>query len=94
MFYNEIKKLSVNEKGDLEIITAWDTQLQKTPVAWQVKNGIKQPVNIQYVILNDTTFGFTAVEGYDSNYELVIDPLFQMVWASYTKATGIRNNRK
>jgi hypothetical protein len=89
--YEGIRKLSLKADGELEVTTAWNTQLQKTPVAWQMVNGKQQPVRVSYTILNDTTFGFEA-PAYNKNYDLVIDPLFEMVWSSYTKATGTSNN--
>ncbi len=91
-YYEGIKHLSINGNGELEINTLWNKQLQKAPVAWQEINGEKITVKIIYEILNDSTFGFNAVNGYDSRYDLVIDPLFQMVWSSYTNITGANNN--
>lgn len=89
--YRGIQKLSLNEKGDLQIQTPWNTQLQKAPVAWQMINGKKNPVQVSYAALNDSTFGFLAGD-YDPGTDLVIDPLFQMVWCSYTQAIGTSNN--
>ncbi|HRH65922.1 MAG TPA: T9SS type A sorting domain-containing protein [Bacteroidia bacterium] len=91
-YYEGINTLSVNAKGELAIGTSYNVQLQKKPVAWQIINGRKKHVDVNYILLNDTTFGFDAVNGYNKNYDLIIDPLFQMVWASYTRATGGGNN--
>jgi len=90
--FEGVQQLSVNTNGELEIITSWETQIQKAPVAWQVINGVKYPVEVHYVILNDTTFGFSAASTYNHNYDLVIDPLFEFVFSSYTKALGASNN--
>lgn len=90
--YEGIEELTINSVGELEVRTQWHTQVQRTPVAWQIKNGVQQFVNVQYVLLNDSTFGFTATNGYDQHYDLIIDPLFQMAWASYTNIPGGGNN--
>ncbi|MEO8146344.1 MAG: T9SS type A sorting domain-containing protein [Bacteroidia bacterium] len=91
-YYEGIKNLSVNADGELEVETEWNTQLQKTPLAWQLINGVKQFVNVNYKIINDTTFGFEAINGFNKNYDLIIDPLFEMVWSSYTNIPGGSNN--
>ncbi len=90
--YEGVEALTINSAGELEVRTQWHTQVQRRPVAWQIKNGNKQFIDIRYVLLNDSTFGFTAANGYDIHYDLIIDPLFQMVWASYTNIPGSGNN--
>jgi|GEM_PF-1377211 len=92
-YYEGVEEISLNESGELEVATGWDMQVQKAPVAWQEINGSKKPVRVEYVLINDSTFGFHAVDGYDISKDLVIDPLFQMVWCSYTKALGASNNK-
>jgi beta-propeller repeat-containing protein len=91
-YYEGVQQLTVNGNGELEITTPWDVQKQKAPVAWQEINGMKHFVNVQYVLINDTTFGFSTGNNYDSNYDLIIDPLFEFVFSSFTKATGSSNN--
>lgn len=91
-YYEGIKGLNINKIGDLEILTSWSKQIQKAPVAWQIINGIKQIIEVHYVLLNDSTFAFEAGNGYNKNYDLIIDPLFQMVWGSYTQIPGGNNN--
>lgn len=90
--YDGVKKLEINEQGELVVTTAISQQVQKKPVAWQEISGMRIPVEIEYILSNEFTFGFSAVNGYNKNYDLIIDPLFQMVWASYTQAQGISNN--
>ncbi len=90
--YEGVKNLNINRNGDLEIHTAWDTQIQKAPVSWQIINGVKKQVEIKYILLSDYSFGFAAPDGYDPKWDLVIDPLFEMVWSSYTNITGGNNN--
>lgn len=92
VFYEGANKLYINSKEDLEISTPWNTQIQKAPVAWQLINDIKIPVKVNYILINDSTFGFTVRESYNKNYDLIIDPLFEMVWSSYTNILGVSNN--
>jgi gliding motility-associated-like protein len=89
--YAGVNKLYIDANGDLEVHTPWSIQIQKAPVSWQLINGSKKNVKIRYTLLNDTTFGFTSA-GYNPDFDLVIDPLFEMVWSSYTQATGVSNN--
>ncbi|MBK9525101.1 MAG: T9SS type A sorting domain-containing protein [Bacteroidetes bacterium] len=91
-YYEGITSLSLTPKGELAIGTPYNVQLQKKPVAWQIVEGKKQFVEMNYLLINDSTFGFESTQGYNDNYDLIIDPLFQMVWSSYTKATGAGNN--
>ena len=91
-YYEGVNNLSIDPKGELAIATDYNIQLQKKPVAWQIINGTKHFVEVNYTMINDTTFGYEATTGYNKNYDLIIDPLFQMVWSSYTRATGAGNN--
>jgi len=91
--FEGIEGLSVNEDGELEIATAYGIQVQKAPFAYQAINSIQQEVAVSYTIINDSTFGFSIDGAYDPGYDLVIDPLFQFVWCSYTRATGSSDNR-
>ena len=90
--YEGVSGLKINEQGELEVRTPAFTQVQKNPVAWQVIHGVKKLVSVKYELIDDSTFGFMATEYFNPDYDLVIDPLFEMVWASYTQATGISNN--
>jgi gliding motility-associated-like protein len=91
-FYEGVSKLEVNRNGELEVTTSFGVQIQKKPVSWQLLNGKRQPVEVEYVLINDTTFGFAAPFGYNDSIDLIIDPLFQMVWSSYTNIPGGSNN--
>ncbi|MBK6754363.1 MAG: PKD domain-containing protein [Flavobacteriales bacterium] len=90
--YAGIESLALNVSGDLVITTAMGTQIQRAPVAWQVIDGAQHAVPVDFVLYNDSTFGFTVRGGYDRTRTLVIDPLFELVWASYTRALGSGNN--
>ncbi len=90
--YEGIKNLQINADGELEVVTEWNTQVHQQPVAWQIIKGKKVAVNVYYTLVNDSTFGFEVPGGFDKNYDLIIDPLFQMVWSSYTNIPGGSNN--
>lgn len=90
--YQGVKKLSINKNGELEVETEYNIQLQKQPDAWQIINEKKVPVDVNYILLNDSTFGFEAANGFSHDFDLIIDPLFQMAWSSYTLIPGGSNN--
>jgi gliding motility-associated-like protein len=90
--FEGIDRIYLNDAGDIVIESGYKTQLQKAPVSWQHVNGEKISVDVSYVILNDSTFGFKINGKYDPRHDLIIDPLFQLVWSSYTNATGFSNN--
>ncbi len=90
--YAGIDGLTMNASGDLLITTALGTQVQRAPASWQVVDGVKHPVPMDFVLHNDSTFGFAVRGAFDRAHELIIDPLFEMVWASYTRAVGSGNN--
>src|SRR5688572_3793656 len=91
-YYSGVGKLTINSQGDLVITTTYGDQVQKAPVAWQIIEDRKIPVEIKFMLHNDSTFGFHAPYGYNKSTTLIVDPLFQMVWASYTQAIGFSNN--
>ncbi|HEX5001687.1 MAG TPA: gliding motility-associated C-terminal domain-containing protein [Bacteroidia bacterium] len=90
--YEGVKQIGINKNEELEVTTTYDTQIQRKPIAWQIINGVKEFVVVKYSLINDSTFGFVAPDGYNSQYDLIIDPLFQMVWSSYTNIPGGNNN--
>ncbi|CAN5420605.1 hypothetical protein BH11BAC1_BH11BAC1_02130 [soil metagenome] len=90
--YRGIKNLSVNANGELEIVTQWNTQKQQAPIAWQMIGNRKQFVKVNYIVSNDSVFGFEAMNDYNKNFDLIIDPLFEMAWSTYTAAFGSSNN--
>ncbi|HRH38668.1 MAG TPA: hypothetical protein PK760_10000, partial [Flavobacteriales bacterium] len=90
--YAGIEGLSISAMGDLVVHTSLGDQVQRAPVSWQVIDGVQQAVQVGFVLHNDSTFGFAVRGGYDPTQELVIDPVFELVWASYTRILGGSNN--
>ncbi|MEX1241185.1 MAG: PKD domain-containing protein [Cyclobacteriaceae bacterium] len=62
------------DNGNLNIKTPLADIIEKDPVAWQVINGEKAEVKCEFRLDKDLVF-FLFPDGFDSCYELVIDPL-------------------
>ncbi len=79
MLYRGLAKIALKQ-GKLVLHTSVGTIEEEAPVAWQIIEGKKYPVECAFV-LNNETIGFT-VGSYDSNYELIIDP--QLVFGTFS----------
>jgi hypothetical protein len=86
-------KLNFNYTDGIEIIndeliikTSVGNTTEKSPFAYQIIDGIKKQVKCKYTLLDKNTIGFVFPEGYNKNYELVIDPV--VVVCSYSGATN------
>jgi hypothetical protein len=77
-----IERLRINERGELEITTAWGVIVEAAPVAWQDIDGRRQNVDVRYKLLNDTAYGFAIHGAYQPDHELVIDPLI-FGWSTF-----------
>ncbi len=67
--------------GDMHVKATHVSILEKKPEAFQMINNEKISVACEYVLSgNVVTFGFP--EGYNSSYELVIDPL--LIFSTYS----------
>ncbi|HRW90088.1 MAG TPA: PKD domain-containing protein [Flavobacteriales bacterium] len=90
--YRGIKELRIDAEGHLLVRTGLGVHRQHAPVSWQVVAGERRPVQVDYVLHGDSTYGFRVQGAYDPDADLIIDPLFDLLWASYTGATGGSNN--
>lgn len=68
--------------NELIIKTSVGHVTEKQPVAYQIINGKQNQVKCKYVLLADNTVGLSFPEGYNKNYELIIDPV--VVVCSYS----------
>ena len=68
-----VTRMSVNEQKQLVLHTDAGDIAFTAPVAYQVIDKQKVPVNVAYVV-NDNKYGFTLGQ-YDKSHTLVIDPL-------------------
>lgn len=71
--------------GYLEIRTNVNTVTEQKPVAWQIIGGKKQIVACNFV-LNGNIISYEFPQGYNSAYELIIDPV--LIFGSYTGSTA------
>ncbi|NIN35066.1 MAG: hypothetical protein GTN53_27740, partial [Candidatus Aminicenantes bacterium] len=81
--YQEVKNVSINEKGNLAIETAFGQWTHKKPLAYQVIDGKKKVVQAAFEVQTGgkNIYGF-KVGLYDKNYELIIDPMV-IAYSSY-----------
>jgi gliding motility-associated-like protein len=76
---------TLNAKGELLIQTSINSLTESAPYVYQVIQGVRKTVKAQYV-LKGQTLSYAFPEGYDSGYDLVIDPV--LVFATYSGTTG------
>jgi hypothetical protein len=80
--YRGATSVRLNDKGQLEIATPAGSLIDDAPYSYQVVGGRQQQVASAYLLDASTlTFGF-AVEGYDRNQPLILDPTV-LVFAGY-----------
>ncbi len=83
--YNGLDNIRIID-GNLELVTSIATIVELKPVAYQWINASKINVSCEFR-LDDNELSFYFPEGYDENYELVIDPA-TLIFASYSGATS------
>lgn len=70
--YNYVDEIAI--KNDrLHIYTSVNHIIEDKPYAYQIINGTKKEINCKYVLENKTV-RFEFPNGYDEDYELIIDP--------------------
>jgi hypothetical protein len=82
-------KLKLNADGDLTVVAKNGEIAFRKPVAYQEKDGRRQPVAGQFTLLARNTVGFKLGD-YDRSRELVIDPVLgysTYISSSVTKTT-------
>ena len=84
MQYKGVNKLSLNN-GKLLINTSVNKITEHKPYAYQMINNIETEVACNYK-LNNKTVSFNFPEGYNSNYELIIDPILE--FSTYSGSTA------
>jgi gliding motility-associated-like protein len=83
--YDGQDELTINEKGELVISTSLGTITEGKPFAYQMIFGIRKKVACNYKLIGNE-MQFELPDGYDSNYELVIDP--DLSFSTFTGATS------
>lgn len=81
--YSGLKNISLRN-GTLVLDAGFMNITEAIPVAYQNINGVRTEVNCEFV-LNGTQVKFRFPNGYDRNYELVIDPV--VIASTYSGST-------
>ncbi len=84
MQYDGAEKLSI-ENGNLKVHNTFNTVTEHKPIAWQTINNKKVFVPCRFELKNNTV-SFSFPNGYNTAYELVIDP--QLEFSTYTGSTA------
>jgi FG-GAP-like repeat/Bacterial Ig-like domain/Dockerin type I domain/Beta-propeller repeat len=84
--YDGAKSLAINTAGELVIETKWHSFTQLKPVIYQYKDGNKESIEGDYILLSDNTFGFELGNDYNQALALVIDPV--LVFSTYIGGSG------
>lgn len=77
--------IRVDDIGDLLLVTPWGDLHVKSPIVYQMNNGLRTPLSGGYVLRDSTHIGF-RVSQYDQNKEIVIDPV--LVYSTYLGGSG------
>ena len=72
--YQGISSLTVNAVGDLIVEARLGTIIERKPVVYQLDGDRRVPVEGDYRLLSESTFGFAFDKGYDLSLPLIIDP--------------------
>lgn len=79
--YDGTDKLSIDESGNLHILTSINEMIEQKPYTYQVINGIKTEIPSEFVLKNNVV-SFKILKAYKKDYPLIIDPV--LIFASYS----------
>lgn len=77
------------ENGDLIIPTSIYEIIEKAPYTYQIINDQKVVIKSNYIFDKEGHLSFEFPDGYNSNYDLIIDP--ELVFATFSGSTGGNN---
>jgi len=80
MTYTDVEKISL-ENGRLSVKLSMGEVWEQKPIAWQIKNGTKNLVECDYVLIGQT-LSFKFPKGYDASLALYIDP--ELIFSTYS----------
>ena len=83
--FSGAQRMSTDVSGDLMLNSPAGQFMLHKPVVYQEQNGIRQPVNAQFLLKANNQVGF-KLGNYDRDRELVIDP--SLSYASYLGGNG------
>ncbi|MDF1545653.1 MAG: SBBP repeat-containing protein [bacterium] len=75
--YDGIKSMAVSSSGDLIIETEFGQIVENKPKAFQMDGTTEVEILGEFVLSDESTFGFTFSSDYDSSLPLVIDPVIK-----------------
>ncbi|MSV29970.1 MAG: hypothetical protein EXQ52_14675 [Bryobacterales bacterium] len=78
--FPDARRLSIRKEGSLEVGLGRQRALQRKPVAWQLRGGVRAPVDVRYRLAGNSTAGFVLGD-YDRLQPVVIDPV--LVYGTY-----------
>lgn len=78
--YKGIEKIRI-EKGNLILFTNIGRITELKPIAFQIINGIRKEIPVEFIINKDKTISYKA-GNYDKSYDLIIDP--QLIFSTYS----------
>jgi hypothetical protein len=81
------ESIAVDAQGNLVLHTAGGDVIEHAPVLYQESAGLRQAVSGTYVIEGNGQVGF-ALGSYDPSRQLVIDPVFSLVYSTYLGGKG------
>tara|TARA_B100001758_G_scaffold247879_1_gene268060 strand:- start:45916 stop:49803 length:3888 start_codon:yes stop_codon:yes gene_type:complete len=81
--YNGVEKINLVQ-GNIYITTSVNTIREYFPYAYQIINGVEEEVSCKYK-LEDDVLTFVFPNGYNYNYELIIDPVLE--FSTYSGST-------
>ena len=84
MIYQGADELALRD-GSLYVKTSLGDIIEKKPLAWQVVDGKKIDISCSFRITNNVV-SFAFPNGFDSCYELVIDPL--LIFSTFSGSTA------
>lgn len=73
--YDGVIGLSLNASGDLIIETEFGNLIEQRPISYQLDGESKIPIEGEYILLDDNSFGFSLGPEYNPDLPLVIDPV-------------------
>jgi|GEM_PF-358107 len=82
LHYSGVKSLNINTEGELEIETDWGILKDKKLYSYQVIDGKKHTVKVNYKIYDTDKIGFEVCGSYNKKYSLIIDPP-SMTWSTF-----------
>ena len=87
MRFEQIEKLEINKKGELEITTKWGTLIEKAPYSYQKISDQEKEVDIVYHLIDKKTVGFKLQGEYDQTKQIIIDPIV-LQWSTFVGGFG------